>query len=512
MAAFSEPADLTQFLLTETEIENIYDEDIYSQYTFDIDGGKIIQTKVESFKPEINHKINNKTYDTVYVTSDIHSDLRKFIQILINNNLIETNIHPYHGDDIYNPKLITETKWIGGSRVLLVIIGDIVDGKRLRRLDDSRGSFEYLLHCFLYNIRIKAKQTGSDVLFTLGNHDVDSVIITTDFNNLYQNYVTDDAKRFFLGTHTDRRNSLLPFYYKSPYLCLQLVNDSDITEIICVHAGIRNRSGDSVLAQLNDVQNKIMNTPQDMANIIQTNYSKFVSSIWDRYYTQMPNVHRIKQEKDPLTIIGHCPTHSQGADTPYLSFKMKNSVYDGCQREPDCGKDRGCVFLNYGLDNVPQFILVDTGLSEGFRYSTEEYTTGYCKDKQPMFHNSMRDVEILKLSHNESAPVSSIFPIYFNKIERQLNGIAHSFDKPVSSNVSTPVTSSSIPPPSLPTSPTPITTPPSSTIEDDDDDGFPYNGGTTRPKIITGRTSKRKIKKSKKRKHIKRKQTKKQKG
>lgn len=495
-------SELAPFLLLDSEIEAIYDTDQYFQFIFDVDAGKAIKTKVISFKPEINHKINCNTYDTIFVTSDTHSDLRKFVQILINNKLIETSIDPYNGDDIYDPKLITETNWIGGPRVLLIIIGDIVDGKRIRRLDDNRGSFEYLLHCFLYNIRIKAMMSDSNILFTMGNHDIESVIVASDFNKLYENYVTDDSKRFFLGTHADRRNALLPFYYKCPYLCLQLVNDSNVCEIICVHAGIRSSSGDSVLAQLNGVQDRLTSTPAKMPGIIQNSYSTISSSIWDRYYTVQPDTKKIGQEKDPLTIIGHCPTHNQDATTKHLTAGMTNPVYDGCQREPDCGKDRGCVFLSKGANDIPQFILVDTGLSEGFRYSTMDYMTGYCQNK-PMFHNMVRNIEILKLSHDDSAPA----PLYFNRIERQLNGVAYNFDSPISAQSSAPSPSAPAslptPPPALPVTP-PAPPPPDlpatekkSSVQEVDDEYFASLGGGKRlKKNIT--TRRRNAKRSKK--------------
>jgi len=68
------------------------------------------------------HQINCKDYDTVYVTSDIHADFRKFVQTMANNGLValpkngEATLDPY-SENIYDLRLlryirVLVSKWI----------------------------------------------------------------------------------------------------------------------------------------------------------------------------------------------------------------------------------------------------------------------------------------------------------------------------------------------------------------------------------------------------------------
>ena len=163
----------TPFLLTPEDINSIYR---VVNKTYKLADLTQVREKMETFKPDINHVIDCTLYNTVYATSDIHSDFRKFIQILKNNNIIKTEFDPYNGDEIYDPRLLTDFEWIAGSSVLIVFVGDLVDGARdhgefYNSVDDKRGSFEFLLHAFIYNMRIKSNRVRSEVLFTIGNHD-----------------------------------------------------------------------------------------------------------------------------------------------------------------------------------------------------------------------------------------------------------------------------------------------------------------------------------------------------
>ena len=132
------------------------------------------------FRNKTNYIINAQEYDRVYVTSDIHSDYRKFVKILKDIGLIDTSINPYT-DDIYKSDLVTNTNWIP-EKTLLVIVGDLVDGRRNSQVADVNGSFELLLHIFIYNLRLSAHEKKSEIIFTIGNHDFHSVIKITNDN------------------------------------------------------------------------------------------------------------------------------------------------------------------------------------------------------------------------------------------------------------------------------------------------------------------------------------------
>jgi hypothetical protein len=160
------------------------------------------------------YEIEKTKYKKVYMTSDTHADLRKFIQLLIGSKLVKFNhnnndvtanvsreIEPQ--DKIYyaiQNWIMTNLEWVPTEPTLLVIVGDLVDGKRigLGQVNDTIGNIELLLHIFLYNLRIKALEKGSDVRFTIGNHDYTTVIK----NRAVQQYVHDFAFRYY-NTHAD---------------------------------------------------------------------------------------------------------------------------------------------------------------------------------------------------------------------------------------------------------------------------------------------------------------------
>jgi len=156
--------------------------------------------KINGAKPLLKspHNIPVGTYDSVYTTSDIHADLVVFSEILFNAGL---TIAPLASeDDIFTVKWNPAKK-----KTLLVIVGDIIDGKRaspgeLYEVSDATGDIELLLHIFLFNLRISARAYGSEVRFTIGNHDFHTVIQEKEIyvwsTHLYNNYVHQSSKDF----------------------------------------------------------------------------------------------------------------------------------------------------------------------------------------------------------------------------------------------------------------------------------------------------------------------------
>ena len=162
---------------------------------------RFFKNYIQNNDTNLNPVLDTKRFEHVYITSDIHSDLRKFVQTLLNNGIIEIEksdgiaFDPYSKDDIYSPELITNIIW-KNNHTLLVIIGDLVDGKRLnKQVDDPEGSFELRLHMFLYNMRIQAMQHNSEVRFTLGNHDIISVLHNENIYILCARYIESILSR-----------------------------------------------------------------------------------------------------------------------------------------------------------------------------------------------------------------------------------------------------------------------------------------------------------------------------
>ena len=104
-----------------------------------------------------------RDFGTVVVTSDVHADLRKMVQLLVDARLVRI---ANETEDIYND--VWNVEWIAGD-TLLVILGDLVDGKRRKDVTDPRGSYEMLIHILIFNLRISARAVNGDVLFTIGN-------------------------------------------------------------------------------------------------------------------------------------------------------------------------------------------------------------------------------------------------------------------------------------------------------------------------------------------------------
>lgn len=463
-----------------------------------------IHVKLTTARPIFNirsHNINSNEFDTVFYISDIHADLRKFIQILQSNNIIRyrrQNYDPYIDNDIYNGLL--DFEWIGGERVLIIIIGDLVDGKREQReCDDPQGRFELLLHMFLHNLRILSKNRSSEVIFTLGNHDVDLLYDST----MYSKYIHDTAKSFYTSSLAgslgeNRFNILSPFYLNCMFLCLRIYDgantDSDITKILCIHAGIYKTlngvglSGLSSPYPLDDLykqQTSIDEAAADGTLKIQrlktyidttgkllpysfiANRSSTNKDICTKIDTDNSALTSSSQPKLPLFIVGHCPTNQLDNDlTTQLKLGYDDSKhYAGCDYFPDIYKDiygnpanrRGCVVLgcshqgNSGTitqDNIdnPKLVLVDTGLSASFRFDKNLNKYGVVKSNPPQEYppphdhnnvNKIRNIEMYKMRKDPSLDPNPDIP--YNVSIRQINGVEYHFLSSVKDSAQTQI-------------------------------------------------------------------------
>ena len=372
-------------------------------------------------------EIEKTKYKKVYMTSDTHADLRKFIQLLIGSKLVKFN---HNNNDVtatvsreIEPQdkkyyaiqnwIMTNIEWVPTEPTLLVIVGDLVDGKRpgVGQVNDTIGNIELLLHIFLYNLRIKALEKGSDVRFTIGNHDYTTVIK----NNAVQQYVHDFAFRYYntqadglkyfpiaspstievaynnikdqttllkfknlaVSANKKRSECLKPFYYCSPYFVLSIAG-----EMICVHAGIHDpQSGTSTKDEIVELQTQITNAVKNPdfptrfqgllpdSNIFEKDSAK--SPIWSRWYAEtVPSivcnqvVNKYKDHK--MIVVGHCPT-----DGNFNFFNtIKSTTYDKKDKDDGhsdrCGKG-GCVIIGCeDTDKGPKLAFVDIGMGQAF--------------------------------------------------------------------------------------------------------------------------------------------------
>ncbi len=350
---------------------------------------------------QINHNINTDNYNDIYFTSDLHADYRKLVQMLVNAKLISipTDINIY-SDQIYDPRIISESQWIK-SNSLFIVIGDLIDGHRSVDVDDRYGSFELLLHLLLYNLKIKAQQINSDVLFTIGNHDLHSVLAYVNepsVGNYLGDYVHNTSKKYFIN-HQTRVAILKLFYDLSPYLFLNLNNN----EIICVHGGLHNpRDTEEInMDAVISIQNNInINGLSQLSHTYFINNSlKQISSkdnvgrisngiLWTRFYASSNDRNlvcsTIKKTNYKFIVVGHCPTSNF---RPLEDIMNNDAKYNNCDRLNQTN-GKGCVIIDSCKDenNIPVLAFVDSALSSAFRSSPGI--------------NQKRNIELLHLRNN----------------------------------------------------------------------------------------------------------------
>jgi len=399
--------------------------------------------KFESFreKSEANHVIDPTLYDTVHTIGDIHSDFRKFLQIISDLNLITLPAGvDLYSDTIYDPRIICDTVW-NVERTLLVLVGDLIDGSRGlvpdrasgtmvfgKVVNDRNGSFEFLLHCFLYNMRMKAKNMNSELGFTLGNHEMFSVYRETTelyaigaavkYKNLFDKYlytyvhpttwtflnipidptyITDPIKSVDLAgidiikqQRTRRKELLDPFYKNSPYIMLFLENDA-VKEAAFIHGGFHdltlpyipdtNYSTSDYLQRPGVIQiQESLTLSRDITNT----FTNPQTSIWQMlnkrdymeksgFGTELCDKTRDSNFTYKKIIVGHCPT----------GMSAFNALYGSPEREAECGA-RGTTGCVLSACTNPKIIFTDTGLSQAFS----------------MTSNQNKQIEVLTLTKN----------------------------------------------------------------------------------------------------------------
>jgi hypothetical protein len=342
-----------------------------------------------------NHELQCDDYDTVIATSDFHSDFSKTVQLMNSAGLIRLphrdatslrvagiqSLDPYI--DRYDVRLITETEWVQ-ERTLFVICGDLVDGLRPISdgldydVDDEEGTFELRLHCFLFNMRLRAAEKGSAVLFTIGNHDLHTVIRNDGALN---RYVSPSAVSFFgrafreddehsEGAFQLRSETLRPFYACSPYLILSLCSRTGIPEVVFVHGGLRDNK-ESLFDEVRDAQLRVdAAVPSVRLALISANYDERGDKeaqvprhvTWLRDYAMqdrcMYNV-EMRQKGCELIVVGHCPT---------------SGVADLVSTQ--CEGVNGCLLIacdeEHESQRSPLIALVDTAMSSCFHSSAAD--------------------------------------------------------------------------------------------------------------------------------------------
>jgi hypothetical protein len=354
-----------------------------------------------------SHVIIREDYDNIYATSDIHADLRKLHYLLTKAGLISSNELNNIPDIMAGVALGGSITWLA-PKTLFVIVGDIVDGSRDgSNIFDDTGNIEVLLHAYLYNLRIKARGVGSEIRFTIGNHDWHTVIkpYTALDNHLYTSYVHAAAKRFFStgvkGTdYTNRRSWLMPFYNCCPYVFLSVGS-----EVAFVHGGLHLSDGSYSIQEIERYQ-KILDTSKTFYDVVREDIKKsYLSSeedspLWTRFYAENPkNVvcAAIENSVYKMIVVGHCQTEPG-------NFKHHDEIL----REPDYSTCAGGGLVLLGCKDAvacPRLAFVDIGMSCCFR------------DDKEWFTEAGRRAEFLHLQHD---PKKSDVNRWYNVVKREV--------------------------------------------------------------------------------------------
>jgi hypothetical protein len=310
--------------------------------------------KVEAFARAVppRHTLDSALYDTVVATSDVHADFAKLLQIMASAGLVEL---PEGHTGPYDPRVVTDSAWVA-DRTLFVVCGDLVDGRRGDGdVDDPRGSYELLLHCFLFNMRVRARAAGSEVLFTVGNHDLHTVIKGDDALN---HYVGAGALAFF-GGRQRRAEALRPFYACSPYLILALGSPASPYEVVFVHGALR-KGRQSLLERTLAVQ-RAVDAGGGLGPIRDERFAHEDHTSWRREYTMRTRCAGNGDLADlgcRLVVVGHCTTHS------YEALKGEWDAQCASKRgDAAAGTGAGCVLVTCA---EPMIALVDTAMSGCF--------------------------------------------------------------------------------------------------------------------------------------------------
>lgn len=362
------------FILTDTDLRSLDEPDTLERLP-----GRVLDKIGEShdfFRS--GHMIDHTQYDHVFITSDIHADLGMFDQLLINARIVQVVPRPDVAHLSPLVRLICERRWIA-PRTAVIIVGDIVDGRRNSdrfQVPDPKGNIELLLHAYLYNLRIQANAVGSELRFTVGNHDYHSVIEPeTLYVDFYAMHVHSTAQRFFVSRE-GRRACLLPFYNCCPYLMISISN-----EIACVHGGFIGHDGNQWVNNtqfLTDAQEEINAaegfeglTPASLAELSIAERSNFGSGfesspLWSRRYARGPAAEVCAQLGDTyaLTVVGHCQT---GTTCCVNGEHTREILQRDEYLRHRCNNDGGCVLAGCSdTQGAPRVAFVDIAMSRAF--------------------------------------------------------------------------------------------------------------------------------------------------
>lgn len=138
----------------------------------------------------IDLQMDNK-YE-IHAISDLHADVRRFLEIL--------KLAGFINDDVDMAFPIKNIRWNPKmTDKIIVICGDIIDGKRGEDNEKTTNCDELLIHMLIFNLRILARAHNSYVFCTMGNHDFFAFHATKRSNTelAYKDYIDSRSLDFY---------------------------------------------------------------------------------------------------------------------------------------------------------------------------------------------------------------------------------------------------------------------------------------------------------------------------
>jgi hypothetical protein len=379
--------DIRDFLLTLEDIGEL-------PVTFNPDNFNAVFQKITGLRNsghiKIDHNINTDTITDIYCTSDVHADYQKLVQCLFSGGFISNphNLDVYEDNNVFDPRIITDSIWLK-ENTLFIIIGDLINGVNRvpgsSLLNDTNGSFELLLFMLLYNLRIKARSKGSEILFTIGNHDIDGIMDNAPFS---YPFIHPNALTYFHNPDI-RSETLRHFYTLSPYLFLNVNTKLNTVEILCTHAGIHSEhqmKGDNYnigeeynMVLMNKLQNQINRNPEKLTEPYRNIKNNRYVFLQTRYYAEIKDIDDCRyiesqkyKYKYKFIVVGHCTTRFE---SKLKEIIMSDTQYDSCEKyESDNktileGRNKGCILFDQCRDEngLPTISFIDTAQSDGYR-------------------------------------------------------------------------------------------------------------------------------------------------
>lgn len=403
--------------------------------------------------------INYNDYQNYYVFSDIHADLLVFFVTLLQNNIIgiydlntERKLDSktfalqiaqnYDNYDLCDNILTKYNIKLEMHNSCLIILGDIIDGKRLNlNVQNKYGLNEIFIHMILYNLRIDGYRQNSLIKIVVGNHDFiplfrvkNSDLYDTTKNVLFNNIDCETLKLLPLEF---RNNLLIPFYIIDSSFFELIVKEGEILSLLC-HGSFTigqssdtvSKSNDNLIGIKNNLEHHILTLGyekyQKENNISTTQKNKsqeqqiFEQAIAYAALNIVENRHipegldnakialmcpRIKDyiNENAVLIMGHCITNA------FIS-QIRNSETED---DNTCGTKTNryahpCISANCFFSNFPKVILVDNGMAtpnSGEQSRTHAIITNcekYYQDKQYVKNEIPSFTEILEMKFNES--------------------------------------------------------------------------------------------------------------